>query len=146
MKKNLLILLFVLVGHILAAQIKLGNNPQIINQSSLVELESSTKELFVPQMTTLQRNPIASPASGLLIFNTTNNRMEMNTGSTGLPNLTSMDVEHLTNISLLDHSFSAESATEQVTYKLKNFLTIGWQNDLPIVTPISCICNKTQQL
>lgn len=105
-----------LVGKITVAQIKIGNNPNLINPSSLLEIESSTKGFLTPRMTTLQRNSIASPASGLLIFNTTNNRMEMNTGSTSLPNWTSMDAEHLTNISLLGNSSPLGSTIGQLMY------------------------------
>jgi hypothetical protein len=38
--------------------------------SALLDLTSTTKGLLLPRMTTSQRNAIASPANGLLIFNT----------------------------------------------------------------------------
>lgn len=41
--------------------------------SSLVTMESTTKGLLIPRMTTTQRDAISTPATSLLIFNTTTN-------------------------------------------------------------------------
>lgn len=50
------------------------------NTSALLDLTSTTKGFLAPRMTTTQRDAIASPATGLLIFNTTNSRMEVFSG------------------------------------------------------------------
>lgn len=42
------------------------------NASSLLEMTSTTKGLLIPRMTVAQRNAIASPATGLMIFQTNN--------------------------------------------------------------------------
>ena len=42
------------------------------SSSSLLEIKSTTKGLLIPRMTQTQRNAIASPAKGLLIYQTTN--------------------------------------------------------------------------
>jgi trimeric autotransporter adhesin len=42
------------------------------NASSLLEVSSTTKGMLVPRMTQTQRNAIATPATGLLIYQTTN--------------------------------------------------------------------------
>ena len=42
------------------------------NSSSLLEIKSTTKGLLIPRMTQTQRNAIASPAKGLLIYQTSN--------------------------------------------------------------------------
>src|ERR1019366_3337518 len=39
--------------------------------SSLVEIKSTTQGLLIPRMTTTQRNAIATPVDGLLVFDTT---------------------------------------------------------------------------
>lgn len=43
------------------------------NASSILEIKSISKGLLIPRMSKTQRDAIASPASGLLIYQTTNN-------------------------------------------------------------------------
>src|SRR6476659_708106 len=40
------------------------------NASSLLEVKSTTKGILIPRMTQTQRNAIATPATGLLIYQT----------------------------------------------------------------------------
>ncbi len=69
--KYLLTICVILVTQLVAtAQVKIGDNPTTINSSSLLEMESSNKGLLIPRMTTAQRDAIASPATGLEIYNT----------------------------------------------------------------------------
>jgi hypothetical protein len=49
--------------------------------SALVQIDSTTQGLLVPRMTTVQRDAIAAPATGLEIFNTTTNRKEWYNGT-----------------------------------------------------------------
>ncbi len=75
MKKNYLILLIVLYSGFLAnaqsGSIGIGTtNP---NSSAALDIESNTKGMLAPRMTTAQRNLIASPATGLLVFDNTTN-------------------------------------------------------------------------
>ncbi len=42
------------------------------NASALLEIKSTTKGLLIPRMTVAQRNAIATPATGLMIFQTNN--------------------------------------------------------------------------
>lgn len=44
-----------------------GSSP---NPSALVDMKSDSKGLLIPRMTTQQRNSIASPATGLLVYQT----------------------------------------------------------------------------
>jgi len=53
--------------------------------TAMLEMSSTTKGLLIPRMTTTQRNAIASPATSLLIFNTTLSRHEWYDGSTWRP-------------------------------------------------------------
>ena len=56
--------------------------------SAMLEVTSGTgnnKGLLPPRMTTVQRNAIASPATGLMIYNTTANQMQVNTGTPAAP-------------------------------------------------------------
>jgi hypothetical protein len=47
------------------------------SSSAVLDINSITQGILVPRMTTLQRNAIATPASALLIFNTSNNTFEV---------------------------------------------------------------------
>lgn len=47
-----------------------GINTQTPDPSAVLHIESQTKGLLTPRMTTLQRTGIASPAYGLLVFDT----------------------------------------------------------------------------
>jgi len=58
------------------AQVGIGVSTADINPSAQLDVVSTTKGLLPPRMTTTQRNAISSPASGLVIFNTTTNSLE----------------------------------------------------------------------
>ena len=45
------------------------------NNSAIVQLESTTKGLLLPRMTTAQKNAIATPAAGLVIYDTDLNKL-----------------------------------------------------------------------
>lgn len=61
-----------------SGNVGVGTSP---TTSALVALSSTTRGFLPPRMTTTQRNAIASAATGLLIYNTTTNRLEIYTGS-----------------------------------------------------------------
>ncbi|OIQ21501.1 MAG: hypothetical protein BM549_08625, partial [Lacinutrix sp. MedPE-SW] len=67
--KNYLLLLVFLTTSTLFSQVKIGENPQNINNSSVLELESTTKTLVVTRITTLQMDAI-TPLEGAIIYNT----------------------------------------------------------------------------
>lgn len=46
---------------------------------SILELQSTTRGLLLPRMTTAQRNAITSPVAGLVIYNTTTNKLNVYT-------------------------------------------------------------------
>jgi hypothetical protein len=84
MKQNLIIIAFVFgvvfTTHAQMAQ-KIGDNPMTLNPSAIFETESVTKGLLPPRMTTIQRNAIASPPAGLVVYNTTTNLLEIYNGA-----------------------------------------------------------------
>ena len=51
-------------------EFKIGTNPGNINVSAVFEAESTTKGILFPRMTTANMNAIASPVTGLMIYNT----------------------------------------------------------------------------
>ncbi|HUX94169.1 MAG TPA: hypothetical protein VMV47_00440, partial [Bacteroidales bacterium] len=49
----------------------ISENPIVPHSSSILELQSSLRGFLAPRMTTTDRENIASPAQGLLVFDTT---------------------------------------------------------------------------
>ena len=69
MKSTLFILIFAFfLGVSAKAQIKIGNNPQNIDASSILELESNSKVLVITRINTAEMNTI-TPNQGALIYN-----------------------------------------------------------------------------
>ena len=50
--------------------------------SSILTVESTTKGFLPPRMTTTEKNAIASPATGLVVYDTTLNKLSVYTGAT----------------------------------------------------------------
>lgn len=76
MKRIALLLAFpgVLAIHTAWSQgILIGQNTGSPDASAILDVSSDQKGLLAPRMTTAQRDAIAAPADGLLIFNTTSN-------------------------------------------------------------------------
>jgi hypothetical protein len=51
------------------------------NASSVLDIESTTKGILFPRMTTTQKNAISSPATGLVVYDTTLNKLCVRTES-----------------------------------------------------------------
>ncbi|WP_166922817.1 hypothetical protein [Flavobacterium poyangense] len=81
---------------------KTGNNPTMLNQSAVFEIESTNKGFLPPRMTTIQRDAITTPATGLVVYNTDTKKLEIWDGiswskvaredNLGLGNITSKPV------------------------------------------------------
>lgn len=56
-------------------------NVSAVEASAALQVDSTTQGALVPRMTTTQRDAISSPATGLLIYNTTTGRFEFYSGS-----------------------------------------------------------------
>jgi len=78
MKKQILTtLLFIVVVNLSSnAQVGIGVSTANVNPSAQLEVSSTTKGLLPPRMTTVQRNAIANPAAGLIIYNLTTHALE----------------------------------------------------------------------
>jgi hypothetical protein len=59
----------------------IGQGAVAADASAILELESTTKGLLLPRLTTVQRDAIGSAAEGLLIYNTTTNKLNFYTGA-----------------------------------------------------------------
>jgi hypothetical protein len=60
-----------------AAQVKIGDNPLVAaHPSAVLELKSTAKGLLIPRLDSTQQAAIASPANGLIVYNTSRQNME----------------------------------------------------------------------
>lgn len=73
MKKYLLMLTVLLMGakEISAQSVAVSATPVTPDASAMLEVSSTSKGFLPPRMTTAQRDAIVSPATGLVIYNTT---------------------------------------------------------------------------
>ena len=81
-----LLILFILFNTLneLRAQ-SVGINNPTPNATSILDITSTNKGLLVPRMTSAQRNAIGSPATGLLVYDTTLNLFYYFDGTTWQP-------------------------------------------------------------
>ena len=68
--KNTLTTLLLLTAFFTQAQVGIGVSTADINPSAQLEVSSTTKGFLVPRMTESEKNTIASPAVGLLVYQT----------------------------------------------------------------------------
>jgi hypothetical protein len=81
-------LLVVLQTALVSGQIGIGTqNP---DESSIMDIESITKGILIPRLTTDARNQITSPANALLIYNTSIQTIQVNIGTKTNPNWVSI--------------------------------------------------------
>jgi hypothetical protein len=62
-----------------ATSLMLGTDTEVI--TSILTLASTTKGFLPPRMTTAQKNAIATPATGLVVYDTTLNKLALYTGA-----------------------------------------------------------------
>ena len=80
--KKLIIVLFIFTTVVTTAQsVGIIADGSAANTSAMLDVSSTTKGLLPPRMTTTRRNAIVSPATGLVIFNTTTNGLEVKSSS-----------------------------------------------------------------
>ena len=90
--------LLVSVNQVMNAQVKIGGDITTkADPSSVLELESSSKGLLIPRLTTAQVNSIAAPATGLIVFNADSNTLQVNVGTPISPKWVSVVVAQGTN-------------------------------------------------
>ena len=76
--KNTLFFLFALL--MLGSPV-MAQTPQNAHASAALEIDSTTKGFLPPRMTTLQRDAITTPADGLIIYNTSTQKINFYNGS-----------------------------------------------------------------
>ena len=72
---------------------QVGINTDTPDPSSALDINSTTGGLLPPRMTTVERDAITNAAKGLIIFNTTTNSLEINSGDPGAEDWTLLPAE-----------------------------------------------------
>ncbi len=86
MRKNILFLAVLLLSTVAFGQNKnVGINTNNPDPTAVLHLESTTQGLLVPRLTTPERDAIAGPATGLIIYNTTEDQEEIYNGTCWIP-------------------------------------------------------------
>jgi hypothetical protein len=134
--KNFLFLLFLTLGMVSKAQVGINSDGSTPDNSAMLDVKSTAKGLLVPRMTAVQRDAIANPATGLMIFCTDNNLYFSNKGTPAAPNWVIMSSQWLSNASGINYSggyvgigtsIPNYSLDVQNTYAFINVKgTIGW--------------------
>src|SRR5687767_11255010 len=68
--KKFFTLFFAISSFRLSAQVAVNTTNTAPHSSAIFDVSSTSKGLLIPRMTTLQRTAIASPAQGLLVYDT----------------------------------------------------------------------------
>ena len=86
MKRKLLwMIALVMASTATFAQVAVNIDGALPDNSAMLDVKSTTQGALIPRMTAIQRDAIASPAKGLLIYCTTNDRMYYNRGKSTSP-------------------------------------------------------------
>ena len=80
---SLIVLFCVSSLHPAAAQVGIGTNSP--NVKAMLDIQSDSKGLLIPRMSTAQRNGIESPPEGLIVFNNDTKRIEVYTSANTTP-------------------------------------------------------------
>jgi uncharacterized protein (TIGR02145 family) len=80
------ILIYTCFGLSVHAQVAINNDNSLPDPSAMLDVRSTAKGMLVPRMTIAQRDAIAEPAKGLMVYCTDNNQYYTNKGTPVSPN------------------------------------------------------------
>lgn len=130
------------------AQVGIGTTSP--DASSMLDVTSLTQGLLLPRMTIAERNVIASPATGLLVYCTDNNHFYVNKGTTTSPNWVMTSTQWLQTGGGLDTWYSAGKVgigtTPLYFFDVAgdiNFSGTLRKNGTPVVTGVSSVTATT---
>ena len=115
--KKLIILLAIFTTFAATAQsVGINTDGSAANASAMLDVSSTTKGFLPPRMTTTQRDLLTSPATGLVLFNTTTNGLEIKSSTSWISLKTSSDAVFLPTIVIGTQQWM-EKNLEVVTYR-----------------------------
>ncbi len=71
-KHFILFLSMLFLAAVSNAQVAVNTDGTLPDNSAMLDVKSTSQGLLIPRMTLAQRNAIASPATGLMVFQTDN--------------------------------------------------------------------------
>jgi len=81
MKKSAFLISFLLFTQIVFTQVAINTDGSSADNSAMLDVQSTTKGILIPRLTTAQRILLSSPATGLLLFDTDENNFYFYNGS-----------------------------------------------------------------
>jgi uncharacterized protein (TIGR02145 family) len=113
----------------LSAQTVIGADAP--DPSAMLDVQSTSKGFLPPRMTTAERNAISNPATGLLVFNTTLNCIEMNVGAPAQPAWACLLVACTVSAASATPTLDVNTALTPITHTTTGATGIGTPTGLP---------------
>ena len=126
--KNLLLILFIAIGLNVRSQVAINIDGSLADSSAILDVKSTAKGMLVPRMSAAQRDAIAGPAAGLLIFCTDDNLYYTNKGTPASPNwviLNSKWISSGSNISFSGGSVGIGTTTPDAALSVASTSLVG---------------------
>ncbi len=99
--------------------------------SAMLDVQSTSKGFLPPRMTTAERNAIENPATGLLVFNTTLNCIEMNVGGSSQPAWACLRVACAASVASATPTLDVNTTLTPITHTTAGATGIGAPTGLP---------------
>jgi uncharacterized protein (TIGR02145 family) len=116
MKKLFILLAIFTTVAGMSQSVGINDDGSAANASAMLDVSSTTKGFLPPRMTTTERGAIVTPATGLVIFNTTTNGLEIKSSTGWISLKASSDVVFLPTIVIGTQQWM-EKNLDVVTYR-----------------------------
>ncbi len=125
--KCLILSLFVVTSNFVNAQVSINQDNSLPDASAMLDVQSTSKGMLVPRMTSNQRIAIATPATGLLVFDTVTTSFWYYDGTNWL-SLSDTDAtnEYNTSVVLNGTTLETTDAGGTISTELSGLQDVDW--------------------